>query len=158
MEGSCLFWTSFFDHWDWSSFFLVRVDHCGWWNQPGSWWCGTFSLCSFSFLFFIFFLCFGLVFNISPVLVSFFHLFHVLVSFFPCLMYRFFSVLLKFQIYRDFPALITTFLCFNYRVFPALSTSFFCFGNIISLFYEPFFPVLFTGFSLFLKNSLLLFF
>ena len=81
-----------------------------------------------------------------------------MVTFFPCLIYRVFSVLLKFQIYRDFPVLVTTFLCFNYRVFPALITSFLCFGDIISLFYEHFFPVLFTGFSLFLQNSMLLFF
>ena len=81
-----------------------------------------------------------------------------MVTFFPCLIYRVFSVLLKFQIYRDFPVLVTTFLCFNYRVFPALITSFLCFGDIISLFYEHFFPVLFTGFSLFFQNSMLLFF
>ena len=64
----------------------------------------------------------------------------------------------KFQTYRDFPVLATIFLCFNYRVFPALTTSFFCFDYIISLFYEHFFPVLFTGFSLFFQNSMLLFF
>ena len=81
-----------------------------------------------------------------------------MVTFFPCLIYRFFSVLLKFQIYRDFPVLVTTFLCFNYRVFPALIIYFPCFGYIISLFYEHFFPVLFTGFSLLLQNSMLLFF
>ena len=81
-----------------------------------------------------------------------------MVTFFPCLIYRVFSVLLKFQIYRDFPVLVTTFLCFNYRVFPVLITSFLCFGDIISLFYEHFFPVLFTGFSLFFQNSMLLFF
>ena len=81
-----------------------------------------------------------------------------MVTFFPCLIYRVFSVLLKFQIYRDFPVLVTTFLCFNYRVFPALITSFLYFGDIISLFYEHFFPVLFTGFSLFFQNSMLLFF
>ena len=52
----------------------------------------------------------------------------------------------------------TIFLCFNYRVFPALTTSFFCFVYIISLFYEHLFPVLFTGFSLFFQNSMLLFF
>ena len=81
-----------------------------------------------------------------------------MVTFFPCLIYRFFSVLLKFQIYRDFPVLVTTFLCFNYRVFPALTTYFPCFGYIISLFYEHCFPVLFTGFSLLLQNFMLLFF
>ena len=81
-----------------------------------------------------------------------------MVTFFPCLIYRFFCVLLKFQTYRDFPVLATIFLCFNYRVFPALTTSFFCFGYIISLFYEHLFPVLFTGFSLFFQNSMLLFF
>ena len=81
-----------------------------------------------------------------------------MITFFPCLIYRFFCVLLKFQTYRDFPVLATIFLCFNYRVFPALTTSFFCFGYIISLFNEHFFPVLFTGFSLFFQNSMLLFF
>ena len=58
------------------------------------------------------------------------------------------------QLKFDFPVLVTTFLCFNYRAFPA----FLYFGDIISLFYEHFFPVLFTGFSLFLQNSMLLFF
>ena len=54
---------------------------------------------------------------------------------------------------RDFPVLVTIFLCFNYRVFPALITAFFCFDYILSLFYYHFFPVQFTGFSLFYKNS-----
>ena len=81
-----------------------------------------------------------------------------MVTFFPCLIYGFFCVLLKFQTYRDFPVLVTIFLCFKYRVFPALTTFFFCFGYIISLFNEHFFPVLFTGFSLFFQNSMLLFF
>ena len=86
------------------------------------------------------------------------NIFNVFFTVFPCLIYGFFCVLLKFQTYRDFPVLATFFLCFNYRVFPALTTSFFCFGYIISLFYEHFFPVLYTGFSLFLQNSMLLFF
>ena len=86
------------------------------------------------------------------------HYFPVLLTFFPCLIYRVFPDFLKNQIYRDFPVLVTTFLCFNYRVFPALTTYFFCFGYIIFLFYEHFFPVLFTGFSLFFQNSMLLFF
>ena len=77
------------------------------------------------------------------------HYFPVLLIFFPCLIYRVFCVFLKFQTYRDFPVLATIFLCFKYRVFPALTTSFFCFGYNISLFYEHFFPVLFSGFSLF---------
>ena len=81
-----------------------------------------------------------------------------MVTLFPCLIYRVFSVLLKFQIYRDFPVMVTTFLYFNYRAFPALITSFLYFGDFISLFYEHFFPVLFTGFSLFFQNSMLLFF
>ena len=33
----------------------------------------------------------------------------------------------RFHIYRDYPVLVTFFLCFNYRVFPALTTSFFLF-------------------------------
>jgi hypothetical protein len=53
---------------------------------------------------------------------------------------------------RDFPVLVTIFLYFNYRVFPALVTAFICFGYIISLFYQHFFPVQFTGLSLFYKK------
>ena len=44
------------------------------------------------------------------------HSFCVLLAFFPCLLYRVFPVLLKTQIYRDFPLLVTTFLCSNYRI------------------------------------------
>ena len=70
------------------------------------------------------------------------HSFSVLLAFFPCLLYKVFPVLLKTQIYRDFPVLVTTFLCSNYRVFPALITPFPCFDCIISLFYQHFFPCL----------------
>ena len=76
------------------------------------------------------------------------HSFPVLITFFPCLLYRVFYVLLKSQIYRDFPLLVTTFLCFNYRVFPALITPFPCFGYIISLYWLQLFYVSITGFSL----------
>ena len=81
------------------------------------------------------------------------HSFPVLLTFFPCLLYRVFPVLLKTQIYKDFPVLITTFLCFNYRVFPGLKTPFPffvtlfpCLVNIFSLFNLQ-------GFPCFNKNS-----
>ena len=68
------------------------------------------------------------------------HSFFVLLAFFLCLLYRVSPVLLKTQIYRDFPVMVTTFLCSNYRIFPALITPFSCFGCTISLFYQHFFP------------------
>ena len=88
-----------------------------------------------------------------------YNFFSVLVTFFPCFIniFSFFNlqgfpaVLPKIQIYRDFPVLVTTFLCFNYGAFPALITPFPCFGYVISLLYQHFFPVQFTGFSCFLK-------
>ena len=52
------------------------------------------------------------------------------------------------------------FPCIGYNIFllqllgfPCFSNSFFSFGYILSLFYYHFFPVQFTGFSLFYKNS-----
>ena len=63
------------------------------------------------------------------------HSFPVFVIFFPCLICRVFPNLPKIQIYRDFPVLVTTLLCFNYRLsLPALTTPFVCFAYILSLF------------------------
>ena len=83
------------------------------------------------------------------------HYFPVLLTFFPCLIYRVFPVLLKIQIYRDFPVLVTTILCFKYRVFPAFITPFLCFGYIISLYWLQLFFVSITGFPCFYNTFFL---
>jgi hypothetical protein len=51
-----------------------------------------------------------------PVLLTFFSLFNL--QGFPCFT--------KIQIYREFPVLVTTLLCYNYSVFSALITPFPC--------------------------------
>ena len=73
--------------------------------------------------------------------VAVYNFFYVLVTFFPCFITIFslfnlqvFPYFTKIQIFRVFPVLVTTLLCFNYRALPALTTPFPCFGYIISLF------------------------